>query len=241
MEQDLEEIWIRIRQTLRGREREREIQRRRNSPARLFLLTFRPFIVLFRSILFFLSSLVSFQSFWFQFVFGFFSFPSFRPRIDMKPCLLLERPRVSVLSVSRREGKESCARKRTTMTCSASVLASTSTFHSPSLKKKAGVSRNSPIGVDLRLSRCGRLTLRKRGGQNMSPKASLVDFSQLADNAIFQNLSAILLSFSEGTANTLPWPFSGVLSALALDLSNLFSGIVTRQSVIHGLVSVGKT
>ena len=166
----------------------------------------------------------------------------------MRPCLLLERPRVSVVSPpGRKEGKEreqADVRKRPTRTtCSASASASASCLPAPSLKRHAaGVSRNCPIGVavgetaELRLSRCRRLTLRKRGG-DMSPRASLFDFSQLADKSVLQSLTAFFLSLGEGSENALPWPINAVVSTLAFDLSNLFAGTVTRQSVIHALVS----
>jgi serine/threonine protein kinase len=69
----------------------------------------------------------------------------------------------------------------------------------------------------------------------MSPRASLFDLSQLADNPVLQSLTAFFLSLGEGSENALPWPISAVVSTLAFDLSNLFAGTVTRQSVIHAL------
>lgn len=73
---------------------------------------------------------------------------------------------------------------------------------------------------------------RRREHQRLG--VTLVDFSAtLADNAILQNLSAVLNLGGGIASNVLPWPLSAIVSTLSFDLSSAVIGEVTSQSVAH--------
>lgn len=106
-------------------------------------------------------------------------------------------------------------------------------------QRRLGASDSQRRGVGVRRiapQRTKTRDCRRREHQRLG--VTLVDFSAtLADNAILQNLSAVLNLGGGIASNVLPWPLSAIVSTLSFDLSSAVIGEVTSQSVAHLLVS----